>query len=159
MKRISVVAVLVVLFALRCASTLRDNAGPSALDAAWMKAFKAGDLEGVMSCYAPDAVDWEPGAPEAKGEAAIRQGYRDFFAANTVLDIKDFGNQYPIVGYFAVAWGKSAKRYIPKAHRKPVTSTGRFFFAAEKRNGKWLCVVDHGSDDRVPSRGAIHRCG
>ncbi len=151
MRRISVLAVLVILFVIGCAST-SNNAGPAALDAAWMKAFKAGDLEGVMACYAPDAVDWEPGAPEAKGDAAIRQAYRDFFAANTVVDITDTDTQYRTVGNLAVAWGKSSMTYVPKTTGKPVVSTGRFSSAAEKRNGKWLYIVDHASSEPVPSR-------
>ena len=142
MKRI--VAVLVVLFFVGCAST-SNNAGPAALDAAWMKAFKAGDVEGVMACYAPDAVDWEPGAPEAKGEAAIRQAYRDFFAANTVVDITNIDTQYRRVGNLAVAWGKSSMTYIPKATGKPLVATGHFSSAAEKRNGEWVYIFDHGS--------------
>lgn len=146
MKRISTVTVVAALFVIGCASISNDP-GPAALDAAWMKAFKAGDLEGVMACYAPDAVDWEPGAPEAKGTAAIRQGYRDFFAANTVVDITDIGTQYRVAGNLAVAWGKSSMTYIPKATGKPVISTGRFSSAAEKRGGKWLYIVDHGSSD------------
>ena len=139
-------SVLCALLFIGCAST-SSNEGPAALDAAWAKAFKAGDVDGLMACYAPDAIDWEPGAPEARGQAAIRQGYADFFAANDVVEIKDTEVHYKTVGNLAVAWGRSSLTYVPKATGKAIVSTGRFTSAAEKRNGKWVYIVDHGSSD------------
>ena len=43
--------------------------GTRVVDAAWAKAMKANDLEGVLNCYAPDATLWLPGVPVAKGMA------------------------------------------------------------------------------------------
>ena len=149
MKRLGIFAIAAVFFVAGCASTSK-NPGPAALDAAWAKAFKAADVEGIMACYAPDAVDWEPGAPEAKGHDAIREGYREFFAANTVVDVSNIGTQYKVAGDLAFAWGKSSMTYVPKATGKTIVATGRFSSAAEKRNGKWMYIVDHASSDPAP---------
>lgn len=150
MNRISSTLLLALLF-VGCAST-SSSEGPAALDEAWAKAFKAGDLDGVMACYAPDAVSWAPDAPEAKGEAAIRQAYREFFAANTVQDITDMDKQYRTAGNLSVSWGRSSMTAVDKATGKPVVSTGRYSSAAEKRGGKWVYIVDHSSSDPAPRK-------
>lgn len=125
--------------------------GAAGVDAAWMKAFKANDIEAVMACYAPDAVAWLPGSPEAKGEAAIRENYRAFFAANTVQDVAPSDAHYATVGNRTVAWGRFSMTYVPKATGTPVSSTGRFTELVEKRNGRWVYVVDHASPDPPPA--------
>ena len=49
-----------------------------------MKAANAGDVEGLVALYAPDAVLYAPDSMEARGTAAIRALYTAMFAANTV---------------------------------------------------------------------------
>ena len=60
--------------------------GAKSLDAAWVKAMKANDVDAVVALYATDAVLWLPDAPEARGEKAIRATYAGLLAANTVVD-------------------------------------------------------------------------
>ena len=81
--RISMIVSFVFAFAL---PVFAADGGAKGVDAAWMKAMKANDLDAVMACYASDAVLWLPGAPEARGANAIRAAYQGFFAANTVQD-------------------------------------------------------------------------
>lgn len=125
--------------------------GAAAVDAAWMKAFKANDIEGVMACYALDAVLWLPDAPGANGAAAIRETYRGFFAQNKVQDVAIVEPHYETVGSRSVAWGKFSMTLLPKGADKPVVATGRFTEISEKRNGRWVYSVDHASIDPPPA--------
>ncbi len=128
--------------------------GVEAVDAAWMKAFKANDIEAVMACYAPDAVAWLPDSPEARGEKAIRETYRGLFAANTIQDVSASDVHYQTVGSRSVGWGRFVMTLVPKGGGKPVAAPGRFVEMAEKRNGRWVYVVDHASMDPAPTPAA-----
>ena len=56
--------------------------GAKGVDAAWLKAVKANDVDALVACYWPDAVMWLPDAPEARGEKAIRAAYAGLLGAN-----------------------------------------------------------------------------
>ena len=125
--------------------------GAGAVDAAWVKAFKANDLEAVMGCYAPDAVVWLPDAPEAKGAQAIRESYQALFSANTVQAVALSETHYATVGNRSIGWGKFSMTMVPKATGTAAVATGRFTVVAEKRGGKWLYTVDHASMNPPPA--------
>ena len=55
------------------ADTAADEAAVRALNPSWFKAYNAGDIAGVAALYADDAVLCIPGAPAARGKAAIRE--------------------------------------------------------------------------------------
>jgi uncharacterized protein (TIGR02246 family) len=123
------------------------DTGAQSLDAAWMKAMKANDLEAVMACYATDAVLWLPGAPEAKGEKAIRAAYQGLFNANTVRDVTMSENQYRTSEKLSSGWGRYTLTLAPKAGGAAVTMRGRFTEVVEQRAGRWVYVADHASDE------------
>src|SRR4051812_1244476 len=79
--------------------------GAESVDHAWMKAMKAGDLEAVMACYAPDAALWMPGAPETSGEKAIRAAFQGLFAQNKVQDVAITDAHYKTSGNVSTGWG------------------------------------------------------
>jgi uncharacterized protein (TIGR02246 family) len=147
----SVFAVLLLLVAL--VVTARSHAaesGAQIVDAAWIAAVKANDLDAVMKCYAPDAVMWLPNAPSARGAKAIRAAYEGLLSANTVKDATLSDVTYRTVGNTSVAWGRFSLTLAPKAGGDPVVMTGRFTEAAERRGGKWVYIVDHASAEPAP---------
>jgi uncharacterized protein (TIGR02246 family) len=121
--------------------------GIKALDAAWMKAMKANDLDGVMACYAPDAVTFMPGAPEAHGEKEIRAAFQALLSANTVQDVAIPNSHSETAGNISVSWGHYTLTLAPKAGGAPITSKGRFTGVAEQRKGRWYYISDHVSAD------------
>jgi len=125
--------------------------GAKSVDAAWMKAMKANDLEAVLACYASDAVAWLPGSPEASGEKAVRAAYEGLFAANTVQDVTMTDTHYKTSRSLSVGWGRFTLTLAPKAGGAPVSMTGRFTEAAERRGGRWVYVADHASAEPPPS--------
>jgi uncharacterized protein (TIGR02246 family) len=142
--RIPVYFLSIVAFAL---SVFAADMGAKSVDAAWMKAMKANDLEGVLACYASDAVVWLPGAPEASGAKAIRAAYQGLFSANTVQDVAVTDFHYKTSGSLSAGWGHFSMTIAPKSGGAPVTMTGRYTEAAERRRGRWVYIADHASAD------------
>jgi uncharacterized protein (TIGR02246 family) len=129
------------------------GSGTSAVDAAWVKAVKAGDVEAATACYADDAVAWFPGGPVAKGRDAIREAYKQFLGSVTIQDatLTELGSK--TIGSDSVAWGSFTMTSVPKSGGKPVVETGRYTEVARKVKGKWVYIVDHASDDPPPAPG------
>jgi len=124
--------------------------GPASVDAAWAKAFKANDLEAVVACYAPDSVAWLPDTAQAKGTAAIREGYRAFFAENKVQDVSTTEMHRETIGNRSLSWGTFSMTILPKGAAAPVKGTGRYSEVVENRGGKWMYAFDHASMDPAP---------
>ena len=126
------------------------ESGAQIVDAAWIAAVKANDLDAVMKCYAPDAVMWLPNAPSARGDKAIRATYEGLLSANIVKDAALIDVIYKTVGKTSVAWGRFSLTLVPKAGGDPVVMAGRFTEVAERRAGKWVYIVDHASAEPAP---------
>ena len=140
--RTTAVALLMLACALPCHAA---DKGAQAIDAAWVKAMQANNLEAIMKCYAPDAVAWLPGMREARGEQAIRAAYQGLLSANTVKDAALTDTKYKTTGNMSVGWGKYSFTLVPKAGGNPVVMTGRYNEVAERRGGQWVYIVDHAS--------------
>ena len=137
--------ILVVAAAWGLAAPVRAEEGAASLDAAWMKAMKAGDVDGVVACYASDAVLWFPGAPEARGTKAIRDAYAGLLSANTVSDVVISDTHYETVQNLSLGWGHFIMTLSPKAGGTSTVMGGRFIDVAKKIDGKWRYVADHAS--------------
>ena len=146
---LGIAALTVASFHSQAASAGGD--GVQAVDAAWEKAIEANDLDAVMACYAPDAVAWLPDSPELKGTEAIRQSYKDLFAANTIKDASFSETHYTTVGERSVGWGRFSLTLVPKGSDQSVVVLGRFTEVAERRGGRWVYVVDHASAEPAPA--------
>ena len=149
--RTTAVALLMLACTLPCHAADR---GAQAVDAAWVKAMKANNLDAVLKCYAPDAVAWLPEMREARGEQAIRAAYQDLLSANTVKDAALLDTKYKTTGIVSVGWGKYSITLVPKAGGDPVVMTGRFIDVAERRGGQWVYIVDHASAEPTGAEAA-----
>lgn len=139
------VCLLLLLLLIPSMPAAAQATGIKATDAAWTKAMKANDLEGVVACYAPDAVAWLPDVPEAVGTAAIRAGYKGLLDANTVKDVVLTPIASKTSGDMSTGWGHFTMTLAPKAGGEAVTMKGRYLASAQQRNGRWVYVVDHAS--------------
>ncbi len=125
--------------------------GVQAVDSAWMKAMKANSVDVLVACYASDAVGWFPGGAEAKGEKAIRASYEGMLGAFTIVDAATSDVHYKTAGNSSTGWGKFSITVVEKASGNTNVWVGRFTEVAEKRNGKWVYVVDHASIEPTPA--------
>jgi uncharacterized protein (TIGR02246 family) len=120
------------------------------VDAAWIKAMKANDVDAVVKCYAPDAIAALPGAPLARGDKAIRAVYEGLLGANTVTDVSISETGHRQTRNVGTGWGTFSLTLTPKTGGASATMTGRYTVVVERRSGKWLYVVDHASAEPAP---------
>ena len=149
MKR-PLLAGLCVLTALFSTPLIAADTGTQALDNAFVKGIKAGDIEAVVALYAADATLYPPGEMVAKGRDAIRAVWGGFLSANTVTECKLFETGYKTSGDTAFGWGRFSMTFQPKAGGAPATLEGRFSDVAVKKAGKWLYILDHASAPLPP---------
>ena len=127
-----------------------ETTGAASVDEAWAKAMKAGDLEAVAACYAPDAIVWPPGGPEARGTQAIRATFEHLLAGNVVEDVAFLDTHYETAGDTSVGWGKIVLTLKPKQGGEPLVAKARFTEVAKLQGGRWVYVVDHVSAEPDP---------
>ena len=129
MTRKSLALAVLFAFALAIGVTARGEdapkpaakvSGSQAVDEAWTKAALANDLDALVACYAPDAVMWAPGDPEAKGEKGIRAAYANLLKDNTIKDAKISDTHYKTFGKTSIGWGHFSLTLAPKAGGAPV---------------------------------------
>ncbi|HEU5249830.1 MAG TPA: SgcJ/EcaC family oxidoreductase [Thermoanaerobaculia bacterium] len=128
--------------------------GAKGLDDAWMKAAKAGDVEGLVKLYAPDAVTYMPDEMKAKGPAEIRESFKKFLGASTVREMTLTPAYSTPSGNLAVTSGSFSMTVEPKGGGAAQTMEGRYTSVAVKKNGKWMYVVDHASVPMPPPEAA-----
>ena len=143
-------AILCVLTALVSAPVFAAGPGPEAVDDAWVKAVKAGDIEAVIALYSSDAVMFPPDSMTVKGRDAIRAYWGGFLSANKVTEAAVLERGYKTSANFATGWGRFSMTFQPKAGGAPVTMEGRFTEVMVKKDGKWLYAVDHASAPLPP---------
>jgi uncharacterized protein (TIGR02246 family) len=148
-KSFVVVTAMVILIGMVAPLLARQMGGPAegvaALDQAWVKAAKAGDVEGLVALYAPDAVVYMPDAMEARGTAAIRQYYTDMMKMVAVKDMKITSAKYDTAGDLSVGSFRWTMVVMPTDSPDPITMEGRATAVARKIAGKWLYTHDHAS--------------
>ncbi len=143
-------AVSAVLVCGLSAAALAEEGGTKSVDASWLKAVKANDVDALVACYAPDAVMWLPDTPEARGSKAIRDAYAGLLAANTVADATITNAVYQTSGDLSTGWGNFSLTLKPRKGGDTVVMMGRFVAVSKKSGGKWQYVADLASAEPAP---------
>lgn len=132
------------------AATRSDTDYTDSVGAAWVRAVKAGDLEGVMKLYANDAVAWFPDETEHRGTAAIRESYKVLFDTFIVEDAALTQSHHVGDAKHRTNWGTFLLKLKQKSDGKSMPMSGRYTDLQERRDGRWLYIVDHASADPPP---------
>ena len=149
--RRKILPLLACVFGLAAAVTMAAaEEGAKDVDAAWLKAVKANDVNAIVACYWPDAVMWLPDAPEARGEKAIRAAYAGLLGANTVVDASLTDAVYQTSGDLSTGWGHFTLVLKPKAGGDNLVLKGRFLIVSKKSGGKWRYAADLASAEPPP---------
>jgi uncharacterized protein (TIGR02246 family) len=112
------------------------------LDAAWAQAAQSKDPDKASSFYADDASMLPAGGPMVTGKAQLRETWAHFMAtpgyalefAPTKIVISKSGDMAYDVG--------TTKFTMNDASGKPQTDVGKYVGVWQKRDGKWMAVVD-----------------
>ena len=125
------------------AATIRANT------AAWIKAYNAGNADAIVPLYAEDAVIMPPGAPLARGHAAIKQ-----FLVKDIAGAQAAGVALVLTGKDDVgisgdlAWHSGTYSVTDKAGK--TVDTGKYLEVSRKKGGKWHIIRDAWNSDAPP---------
>lgn len=121
-----------------------DEAAIRAITETWFSSYAAGNVESIVALYADDAVYSPPGAPAARGHAAIREFLtKDIAAAAGTTTHPNPKTNITISGNLAVEWGSTT---ITDKSGATVDRV-KYMSAYVKKDGKWLIIHDMYNSD------------
>jgi len=126
-----------------------DEAAIREQTTSWIKAYNGGDGKAIAALYAEDALLLPPGAPTAKGRAAILD-----FIAKDIASSKAAGAVFHInpktdVGVSGdMGWESGTYTVTVKG---ATVESGKFLSVSRKKDGKWLYIRDTWNADAPPS--------
>jgi uncharacterized protein (TIGR02246 family) len=127
-----------------------DQAAVRAVNAAWFKAYAAGDAAGVAANYADDAVLSAPGVPAARGIEAIRAFYAQDVAAAQAAGISNVNDPATDVGVSGdLAW--ETGKFSVTAKDGSVLDAGKYSTVFARRDGGWKIIRDTWNSDAPPA--------
>jgi ketosteroid isomerase-like protein len=138
-----------------------DESAIRTVNVNWEKAYNGGDAKAVTALYADDAVLLPPGAPSARGKAAIL----DFYTKD-IADTKAQGAELVLAcepGDRSPAPCKSQTEvavsgnmgwevgYLKVIVKGTVVDTGKWLSVMRKKDGKWQLFRDTWNMDTPPA--------
>jgi uncharacterized protein (TIGR02246 family) len=111
-------AVLTAILTLSWSPSQDPTSAIEALFSRLMEADNAGDLEGVLNCYARDATLMPPDGPPVKGIENIRPRYASLFEGSR-LAVTMTSEELEVSGDWAFSRGKTTGRIVPKDGSAP----------------------------------------
>jgi uncharacterized protein (TIGR02246 family) len=132
------------------ADSAADQAALRAADSAWFTAVNAGDVDGVTALYAEDAVVNVPGAPPARGSAAIRGVLAKDIENASKGGVKLVPGPNVEVGVSGdLGWIWNTFTVTDKAGA--IVDAGKYLTLAERKDGKWRIIRDIWNSDNSPA--------
>jgi len=123
-----------------------DEATIRGVNPAWFKAYNAGDANSIVALYAEDAVVNAPGAPAARGHAAIREFFvKDIASAAAAGITLNAGptSDVGVSGDLGWEWGT----FTVTDKSGATVDTGKFVTVFGRKDGKWLVIRDIWNSD------------
>ena len=100
-------------------------------------AANAGDVEGVLSVYADDAMSMSPNEPPISGKAAIRATFQATFSENT-FQISASPDEVVVAGQLAVMRASFEETITPQGEGEPIEMAGHWLIAWRMQSdGSW----------------------
>ena len=129
-----------------------DEASIRALTTNWVKAYNAGDAKAVAALYAEDAMLLPPGAPAAKGRAAILAFFTKDIAGSKAAGVVFNVDPKTDVGASGnMGWESGTYTVTVKG---ATVESGKFLSVNRKKDGKWLYIRDTWNADAAPAPAA-----
>ena len=132
------------------ADTATEVAAIHAVDDVWVKAFNGGDADTMAAQYDEHAVLLPPGAPAARGRAAIRAFFAKMMPEATKEGLAFSLGDKPAGGARG-DMGWSSGSYVLKDKTGKVIDTGKYLSVSKKKDGKWLYIRDTWNSDGPPA--------
>jgi uncharacterized protein (TIGR02246 family) len=123
-----------------------DEAAIRSINPNWFKAYNAGDANSMVALYAEDAVVNPPGAPAARGQAAIREYFTKDVAASAAAGMTLNGSTTTdagVSGDLGWEWGT----FTAKDKSGATIDAGKYVTVYARKGGKWLIIRDIWNSD------------
>ena len=112
----------------------------------WFKAYNAGDVNSIVALHAEDAVVNAPGAPAARGQAAIREFLKKDVAGSAAAGVTLNGGPTTDVGVSGdLGWEWGTFTVTDKSGA--ALDRGKYVTVYAKKDGKWLIIRDIWNSD------------
>ncbi|MCH8056950.1 MAG: DUF4440 domain-containing protein [Proteobacteria bacterium] len=134
---------LILFLAISPAADAFDS--PQALQAGFMAALRANDIEGLVMCYTADATNFAIDSMSGTGPESVRASWGGFFQAFTVTAAELSDEHLEVSGDLAAAWGLFTITAVPAGGGDAVVIKGRYMDVAKNFDGNWLYIADHAS--------------
>ena len=129
-----------------------DEAAIRAQTTSWAKAFNGGDAKAVSALYAEDALLLPPGAPAARGSAAILEYFtKEVAGAKAAGVVFVIGPKTDVGVSGNMGWESGTYTVTIKG---AVIESGKFLSVSRKKGGKWLYIRDTWNADAPPAPAA-----
>ncbi len=152
-KAVSFFAGVLLLAGYTAAASAAESSTAAAIHAitqAWVKAYNAGDAKAVAGLYGEQAVLLPPGAPAAKGKAAIQAYIAKDAAESAKAGVTFSVDANSDVGSSGdLAWESGT--YAVKAKSGASVEIGKYLTVYKKSGGKWLIIRDTWNSDAPPA--------
>lgn len=111
-------------------------------DERWIAAFNSGDVETLVSIYAPDVVLMPPDRPNVLGREAVAEWFREFFRDNSAR--QSLVNEEAFAaGDWAWLRGRFELETTARATGRTTTVTGKHLVIWRRDGGgAWLATRD-----------------
>jgi uncharacterized protein (TIGR02246 family) len=132
------------------ADTAEDEAALRTMGVEWFKAYNAGNVDSVAALYADDAVLNNPGAPPARGAAAVREALAKDIAASSGAGISLNPGATADIGVSGdLGWEWNTFTATDKSGA--TVDAGKYLTVFEKKDGKWRMIRDIWNSDTPPA--------
>jgi uncharacterized protein (TIGR02246 family) len=132
------------------ADTTADEGALRAMGVEWFKAYNAGNVDSVAAMYADDAVLNAPGAPPARGAAAVREGLAKDIAASSGGGFTLNPGATADIGISGdLGWEWNTFTVTDKSGA--TVDAGKYVTVYGKKDGKWRIIRDIWNSDTPPA--------
>lgn len=115
--------------------------------AAWDRFFNSGDAERLASLYAPNAISMPPNLPTLRGQAAVLEDFRGFFANNAARHLTQI-EEIIVDDDLSIERSRYRMTFRPRGGGPEITETGRHIEVRRRINGQWLIIHEIWNSDQ-----------
>jgi ketosteroid isomerase-like protein len=145
-KTVMQLAAIATLAAPALAPAADESARIRAGTKSWVESFNLGNAGAVVALYTHDAVLMPPGAPLARGTAAIKEAIAKEIAGTKKAGLTFAMGSVDEVGMSGdMAWHMGT--YVVKDKAGKAVDAGKFLEVWQKKDGKWRMVRDIWNSD------------
>ena len=132
------------------ADVAADEAALRAVNPAWIKAYNAGDADGLSSLYTDDAVWNPPGSVPVRGRAAIRDFFKKDTAGTAAAGLSftmSPATEIGISGDLGWEWGT----FTATDKTGATVDAGKYLTVHQRKDGRWMIIRDIYNSDLTPA--------